>query len=349
MANHATTTGGRRRTTGNGSAAPLNAGFASMIVLLSLLSGVMQGSVVTVVTAFTHPHQQHIIQPSRVLFSSASTARHTTSLLTRIRQHDRDGSGSGWESSQSNHHYFVKKSCPQSSWRLSAASISETEGTKDDKSTSSSSDDKNDNVLTMALTQDSNNVDVDGKEIVSAIKAFTDLVAGHEMLKILGIELKIKGHTYSDSSDDKISTIEALDEVDLVCFENDAAIQEWLIRHDATMGIEDVDDDEEDEDENSDNDNEEAEEDAATKAAAKAAKKAMAKGTVEPVAVCKSTEVANTCLQSKRWEQHRIYYPSGYVIPEGSENSDEAIEKWADSAMQALGDSMERRFWGGGW
>jgi hypothetical protein len=58
------------------------------------------------------------------------------------------------------------------------------------------------------------------------------------------------------------------------------------------------------------------------------------------VAVCLSKDTANACLQSERWESRNIYYPKGV-------NTE--IEPWADSCVQALGDVMERKFWGGGW
>lgn len=58
------------------------------------------------------------------------------------------------------------------------------------------------------------------------------------------------------------------------------------------------------------------------------------------VAVCLSKDTANACLQSERWESRNIYYPKG-------ENTQ--IELWVNSCVQALGDVMERKFWGGGW
>lgn len=56
------------------------------------------------------------------------------------------------------------------------------------------------------------------------------------------------------------------------------------------------------------------------------------------VAVCLSKDVAMACLQSGRWESRNIYYPKG-------DNSN--VELWVSSAVQALGDVNERRFWGG--
>lgn len=58
------------------------------------------------------------------------------------------------------------------------------------------------------------------------------------------------------------------------------------------------------------------------------------------VAVCLSKDVASACLQSGRWESRNIYYPKG-------DNNDVGL--WVNSAVQALGDVNERRFWGGGW
>lgn len=58
------------------------------------------------------------------------------------------------------------------------------------------------------------------------------------------------------------------------------------------------------------------------------------------VAVCLSKDVAGACLQGGRWESRNIYYPKG-------ENTE--VKLWVDSCVQALGDVMERKFWGGGW
>lgn len=59
------------------------------------------------------------------------------------------------------------------------------------------------------------------------------------------------------------------------------------------------------------------------------------------VAVCVSKDTASACLQSERWESRNIYYP------QGDKNTEMGL--WVDSCVQALGDVMERKFWGGGW
>ena len=80
------------------------------------------------------------------------------------------------------------------------------------------------------------------------------------------------------------------------------------------------------------------------------------------MAACPSTETARECLNSGRWLANNIYYPKDNEavelktrsLEEGEEddvNNDTEIcvEVWASSVMQAAGDVMERKFWGGGW
>lgn len=131
-------------------------------------------------------------------------------------------------------------------------------------------------------------------------KEFMDLLSKHKTLDMLGITLESVELSLDHFADQ-------VDVVDAACFASSEAVNEWLENIDAVVnGV--IDEDE------------------------------KTNGNV--VAVCLSKDVANTCLQSGRWESRNIYYPKG-------DNSD--ISLWVDSAVQALGDVNERRFWGGGW
>lgn len=92
--------------------------------------------------------------------------------------------------------------------------------------------------------------------------------------------------------------------------------------------------------------------------------------TASLMAACPNTEAAKECLDSGRWTANHIYYPKdgsqpvelkAEVLEEGvdsdlgdddkeeEEQGDVDVEVWAASVMQAAGDVMERKFWGGGW
>jgi hypothetical protein len=90
------------------------------------------------------------------------------------------------------------------------------------------------------------------------------------------------------------------------------------------------------------------------------------------MAACPDSDTARECLNSGRWTSNHIYYPKvtqGAVelkilpISGGGEDGEDArgakdgaegggaidVDVWADSVVQAAGDVMERKFWGGGW
>jgi hypothetical protein len=156
-------------------------------------------------------------------------------------------------------------------------------------------------------TQEDSDSDIDDSTITLGLtgdakqnKEFMDLLSKHKTLDMLGITLESVELSLDHFADQ-------VDVVDAACFASSEAVNEWLENIDAVVnGV--IDEDE------------------------------KTNGNV--VAVCLSKDVANTCLQSGRWESRNIYYPKG-------DNSD--ISLWVDSAVQALGDVNERRFWGGGW
>ena len=83
------------------------------------------------------------------------------------------------------------------------------------------------------------------------------------------------------------------------------------------------------------------------------------------MAACPNVNTARECLNSGRWISSKIYYPKETQTSvelktesldvrdkEGEEevvDDDIDVQLWADSVIQAAGDVMERKFWGGGW
>ena len=85
------------------------------------------------------------------------------------------------------------------------------------------------------------------------------------------------------------------------------------------------------------------------------------------MAACPDADAARECLNSGRWASNHIYYPKDTQPPvelktapagggeestgeeEAGEVEDIDTQLWADSVVQAAGDVMERKFWGGGW
>jgi hypothetical protein len=102
---------------------------------------------------------------------------------------------------------------------------------------------------------------------------------------------------------------DALQDLGVACFASPEEVKQWVQDIDVTLGLEDV-----------------AEED-----------KRLANGDV--MAACIGTETARVCLESGRWESRNIYYPKG---------QEDSVEGWAASAVQAVGDLNEKRFWGEG-
>lgn len=105
----------------------------------------------------------------------------------------------------------------------------------------------------------------------------------------------------------------AIDEVDLACFGSASAMTSWLHNVDVARGYGDMDDEEK--------------------------KKLGPEGNGDVVASCVDKDLAQVCLGTGRWESQKIYYPA----------KDTESLTWVDSAAMAIGDVMERKFWGGGW
>lgn len=160
------------------------------------------------------------------------------------------------------------------------------------------------NLVTVAVTQElGQNEDISEK------------LRGHPILPMLGLDVNIVEVPCVEGVElDGDSFTGWMNDADVVCFGSSDAVKAWLHNVDVSLGIVGVDEEE---------------------------KTKMGNGDV--VAVCESTETANTCLQSKRWESRDIYYPK-LDLEEA-----EGVDAWADSAVQSFGDVMERKFWGGGW
>mmetsp|Transcript_22499 Transcript_22499/g.27129 ORF Transcript_22499/g.27129 Transcript_22499/m.27129 type:complete len:238 (+) Transcript_22499:102-815(+) len=178
----------------------------------------------------------------------------------------------------------------------------------------SNDDDNNgndENFLTIATTQSVGEND----EIQQALLK-------HDMLRMLGLQLKFV--EVPCVGDDESLDSNLLQDIDLVCFQTEEAVKQWLQQIDKMLGIEDSESLE--------------------------GPEKLALGNGDVVAACMYTEVANVCLQSSRWESRNIYYPNINKAGMRATDSDKNdLEKWADSTAQAFGDIMERKFWGGGW
>ena len=66
-----------------------------------------------------------------------------------------------------------------------------------------------------------------------------------------------------------------------------------------------------------------------------AKKKLGPDGNGNVLAACIGTTSARACLESGRWHATDIYYPK----------EDPGVESWAQSAAQAVADTLERKFW----
>lgn len=103
--------------------------------------------------------------------------------------------------------------------------------------------------------------------------------------------------------------IDAIDEVDVACFGSPSSVEAWLKNIDRARGFEDLDED--------------------------AKKKLGPDGNGNVLAACIGTTSARACLESGRWHATDIYYPK----------EDPGVESWAQSAAQAMADTLERKFW----
>ena len=117
-------------------------------------------------------------------------------------------------------------------------------------------------------------------------------------------------NTYDTSpvkiSDDDMNM--AMDDIQVVCLGSPTSVDAWLENVDRILGIEGESDE---------------------------VKKKAPGCNGNSVAVCIGSTTARRCLESGRWHELDIYYPK----------TNPGLKGWADCALQAAGDTVERSFW----
>lgn len=148
----------------------------------------------------------------------------------------------------------------------------------------------------------------------------------HPFRTMTGMELSIVDIpcVSSDSSenitwtDSEESIVDRVDIAEVACFVSPVAVASWLDNIDEELNVpDDISDDD---------------------------RRQLPNGDV--LAACACSETARACLDSGRWISNNIYYPKG---SDRNIGGDDSVEEWAALIMQASGDVMERKFWGGGW
>ncbi|KAL7525871.1 hypothetical protein ACHAXR_001195 [Thalassiosira sp. AJA248-18] len=154
--------------------------------------------------------------------------------------------------------------------------------------------------------------------------------------------------------------ISHLQQADIACFENMSIVQSYLQKLDDYWGVAE---DMSDEDRRKLSNKPDAVGDILGRGAPVPSNDATF------MAACPNASTARECLNSGRWMTNHIYYPKDTqkavelkTEPLAGQNDDEGngeevvqedeeidMEIWADSIVQAAGDVMERKFWGGGW
>eukprot|EP00591_Stephanopyxis_turris_P009489 CAMPEP_0195523310 /NCGR_PEP_ID=MMETSP0794_2-20130614/22316_1 /TAXON_ID=515487 /ORGANISM="Stephanopyxis turris, Strain CCMP 815" /LENGTH=243 /DNA_ID=CAMNT_0040653279 /DNA_START=17 /DNA_END=748 /DNA_ORIENTATION=+ len=140
-----------------------------------------------------------------------------------------------------------------------------------------------------------------------------EALANHPALSMLGVNLNlielpcVSNTTTTAISNNQLSSIkEGL--IDISCFESISAVNSWLRNIDLIFDSVNATEDE---------------------------KRALGNGNV--VAVCFDCDTAKRCLESGRWESQSIYYSTNEFT--------QGLQGYADSAMHALGDVRETKFW----
>jgi hypothetical protein len=189
----------------------------------------------------------------------------------------------------------------------------------------------------------------------------TRLLEVHSFSEMTGVQLNLSNLPTSSVSWTN-ENLSLLHKADILCFTNHVDVQSYLRILDDHLGIptdikeEDrrklpnkpilmSDDDEEDDSSSGDSD---------VTAAGSSSTFAMA--------ACPSYKTARECLKSGRWVSNHIYYPKNEMKMNGGGDGDDTmksdegeeggkvnVEAWVNSIVQAAGDVMERKFWGGGW
>mmetsp|Transcript_14985 Transcript_14985/g.31699 ORF Transcript_14985/g.31699 Transcript_14985/m.31699 type:complete len:313 (-) Transcript_14985:56-994(-) len=295
------------------------------------------------------------LPPIGSAFAFPSLASHTTtSSIPRHHRPNRDLVGHEHKYS-TRHHYFPPT-------HLS--------------SSSSGNDDANKvaDTINIAIVASANTAPLD-------TTAFREALASHPFCQMTGMQLSIvdillphnniNNINNINNEDDKQSRNESttsLQSSDIACFPTSSTVKSYLRFVDSQLNLSnDIT-----EEERRRLPNRPPTKDASTDDDDDDVGPATSLETTGIMAACIDTETAKQCLNSGRWSANHIYYPkSGEAvdlkIEEGSDGNDdddkvddddvveneewteEMIDLWIASVMQAAGDVMERKFWGGGW
>lgn len=207
--------------------------------------------------------------------------------------------------------------------------------------THASSDEESDPSNTINIAIFSNNQD----------DAFQIALLNHPLRKMTGVELSIDWIRDNQESTWTRSELEVIQSTDIACFSTVSSVTAYLNKLDNHMNID------------PDLPQEERRK-LPNKPDMIADIMGIAGGSSGLMAACPLTETARECLNSGRWMANNIYYPKDgravalktESLEEGKdndsineENVDIDVDVWAASAMQAAGDVLETKFWGGGW
>ena len=173
------------------------------------------------------------------------------------------------------------------------------------------------------------------------------LVSINSFSKMTGVQLALSTLPITTTASSATWTAESLallQRADIVCFTNPTDIQSYLNKLDGHMGIpKDM-----------------KEEDRRKLPNKPTTPEEDTNSTTIMMAACPNYTTARECLQSGRWMSNHIYYPKSEekmnVGNNDANNSGEReetdsidVEALVNSVVQAAGDVMERKFWGGGW
>jgi hypothetical protein len=202
-----------------------------------------------------------------------------------------------------------------------------------------SSDDNNDpsNTINIAVFSDNNN-------------HFEQALSNHPFCQMTGVTFSIDYITITKEPSLSKSELDVLQATDIACFSTISSVKTYLSKLDAHFKIDP-----------------ELPQEERRKLPNKPDLIADiiggTGGNRDLVAACPLTETARECLNSGRWLANNIYYPKdgkavelktqsledGDVNDESEEDVEIDVDVWAASVIQAAGDVLERKFWGGGW
>lgn len=209
-----------------------------------------------------------------------------------------------------------------------------------------SSDDNESNTINIAFIS----VYDDGQD-----KLFQSVLEDHPFCKMTGTKLSIEiipVDNKAKASSWSKEHITHIQEADIACFRSTSDVKNYLLSLDDYWNVpKDIDEEERRKLPNNIVDDD-------------SGSIPTASGGGGVMAACPNVNTARECLNSGRWMNNHIYYPKETTAVElktqsldaGEEEGKEEVAEedidvqiWADSVIQAAGDVMERKFWGGGW